>query len=141
MKCLNQKKGTILLLIFNIIYASGFSLAPVLGLSQYQTFEFRCTIAFNDPSIGVRSYVTTTLIAVLLVPFGQCVICYSLIVWTYYTSRIHLQSTQHDNNESEARNSSSLIVVDKKLNLMCSLPLLLATSWLGHHLPVSVFGR
>ena len=46
-------------------------LAPVIGWGRYHKFEYGCCIAFHDKSFNVRSYVVTSLFAVLFLPFGE----------------------------------------------------------------------
>ena len=64
--------------------------APVLGWGRFETFEYGCTVAFHDSSPSVRSYVVVMLLLVLAAPLAVTVVCYTLITYVSFTSKLHI---------------------------------------------------
>lgn len=44
---------------------------PLFQWGRYETFEFGCTLAFTDPTLSGRSFVTCAFVFVLLLPLGE----------------------------------------------------------------------
>ncbi|KAK4294205.1 hypothetical protein Pmani_033145, partial [Petrolisthes manimaculis] len=75
-----QLKYVYLLISCSFLYSVGWALGPLFHWGRYETFEFGCTLAFSDPTLSGRSFVTCAFVFVLLLPLVIVVTCYSLIV-------------------------------------------------------------